>query len=174
MIMLSIARTLELTALARIAAELSAFSSFLLAFPRALFEPLRCVNQVERSLAVFGTTYVDLVLLHYPRCFPGVCTSAEIARTEKDGGWREAWRALGTLAATGVVRARGVSNFNLDEVFSLQSVQGFALDAYLFSCQKVCTLLCWSICGNGLFRKGKNEVMLRLCLPTTIEQSNSR
>jgi diketogulonate reductase-like aldo/keto reductase len=73
---------------------------------------------VERSLAVFGTTYVDLVLLHYPRCFPGVCTSAEITRTEKDGGWREAWRALGTLAASGVVRARGASNFNLDEVFT--------------------------------------------------------
>lgn len=81
-------------------------------YPRAP----RTHPQVERSLAAFGTSYLDLVLLHYPRCFSGVCTSAEIARTEKDGGWPEAWRALGALAASGVVRARGVSNFDLDEV----------------------------------------------------------
>ena len=64
---------------------------------------------IEKSLARFDfqseqkkseeAPYLDLVLLHYPRCFSPVCTTAEQRRTEtpdKTGevGWRAAWRAL--------------------------------------------------------------------------------
>jgi alcohol dehydrogenase (NADP+) len=71
---------------------------------------------VADSLAAFGTDTLDLVLLHYPRCFPGVCTGAEIRQTEAAGGWRESWRALAQLAAAGTIKARGVSNFDVAEV----------------------------------------------------------
>ena len=112
------------------------------------------LEAVHRSLQTFGTSSIDLVLLHYPRCFPGVCTAAEQRRTEKvahsspcaalrfqrgvpvaahrpygprmcarrpapppqAGGWAASWAALGKLAASGLVRARGVSNFNVEEV----------------------------------------------------------
>ena len=71
---------------------------------------------VATSLVNFATTYIDLVLLHYPRCFPGVCSQTEIHRTELSGGWQAAWRALEDLLKLGSIRAIGVSNFDLSEL----------------------------------------------------------
>ena len=85
---------------------------------------------------------VDLVLLHYPRCFQPVCTPEEQRRTEArpgdgpdgESGWRGAWRALNELlvaeapgnapkggggGGSGAVRAAGVSNFDERELRDL-------------------------------------------------------
>ena len=63
------------------------------------------------------------VIAHLSFCLPcwwrgtcRVCTQAEIRRTEAAGGWRESWRALAQLAASGAIRARGASNVELAEV----------------------------------------------------------
>mmetsp|Transcript_66817 Transcript_66817/g.150927 ORF Transcript_66817/g.150927 Transcript_66817/m.150927 type:complete len:338 (+) Transcript_66817:24-1037(+) len=72
---------------------------------------------VLSSLERFKGT-IDLVLLHYPRCFPGVCTVAERLRVEqRGGGWRPSWRALTDLHAfmPAFVRAVGVANFMPNE-----------------------------------------------------------
>jgi diketogulonate reductase-like aldo/keto reductase len=75
----------------------------------------RTVAALGRSADAFGG-YLDLVLLHYPRCFPGVCTSAEQRRVEAAGGWKEAWRALRRAVVLKQVRSVGVSNFDVTEV----------------------------------------------------------
>lgn len=70
------------------------------------------VQSSVARFAEFGAT-VDLVLLHFPRCFPPVCTEEERRRSEADGGWRGAWAALQDVLREGKVRAVGVSNFEL-------------------------------------------------------------
>ena len=62
------------------------------------------LERVKSSLENLGTTYLDLFLLHHPRC-PGPCDPPE-------GTWRDSWRALEELHARGTVRAIGVSNFD--------------------------------------------------------------
>jgi diketogulonate reductase-like aldo/keto reductase len=55
---------------------------------------------IELSIERFGENKpLDLVLLHYPRCFIGVCTSEEVEATEKAGGWRASWKAMNELVA---------------------------------------------------------------------------
>ena len=52
------------------------------------------------SLRNLQSSTIDAFLLHYPRCFPGVCTVAERLRVEqRGGGWRPSWRALTDLHA---------------------------------------------------------------------------
>lgn len=82
--------------------------------PRNLgFEATR--KAVRGSLAVFGS-FVDLVLLHYPHCFSGVCTPEETLKADKAGGWQESWRALTELVSNGEIGAAGVSNFGVEEL----------------------------------------------------------
>ncbi|MBO7741570.1 MAG: aldo/keto reductase, partial [Victivallales bacterium] len=57
---------------------------------------------VEDSLKQLGTSYLDLVLLHWPY-----------------GNIYKAWRALEKLNESGVIRAIGVSNFNSDRLIDL-------------------------------------------------------
>jgi diketogulonate reductase-like aldo/keto reductase len=68
---------------------------------------------VTASLGALGTDYVDLVLLHFPQCFPGVCSEEESARSMRAGGWRASWAALQELQKQGAILACGVSNFDL-------------------------------------------------------------
>jgi hypothetical protein len=71
------------------------------------------IASVMASLGALGTDYVDLVLLHFPQCFPGVCSEEESARSMRAGGWRAAWAALQELQKQGAILACGVSNFDL-------------------------------------------------------------
>lgn len=64
-----------------------------------------------------GAQYVDLLLLHAPTCWEGLC--------EEDpsrGSWQDAWRALETLYDQGKVRAIGVSNFDVRLLEELSGV----------------------------------------------------
>ncbi|KAI8470376.1 MAG: NADP-dependent oxidoreductase domain-containing protein [Monoraphidium minutum] len=69
----------------------------------------------RRVLRDLNTSYVDLLLLHYPRCAPAVGCGAN----ESVGTWQDSWRDLEDLYAQGKVRAIGVSNFNAGEMLEL-------------------------------------------------------
>lgn len=60
------------------------------------------------SLKELRTTYLDLVLLHYPECWGALCAGAPAP----EGTWRDAWRALEAAHHAGTVRSLGVSNFD--------------------------------------------------------------
>ena len=69
----------------------------------------------ELSLDRFGG-HVDLLLLHYPRCWLGFC---EIHSGET---WKDSWRAMEELFDSGKVRAIGVSNFDEEDLSELISM----------------------------------------------------
>ncbi|GAX76173.1 hypothetical protein CEUSTIGMA_g3617.t1 [Chlamydomonas eustigma] len=75
----------------------------------------------DSSLRNLRTNYVDLVLLHYPRCWNGLagCPS-DFGITQSDL-WKESWKALEKLYTEKKTRAIGVSNFNVKEVLDLIS-----------------------------------------------------
>lgn len=57
---------------------------------------------VKRSLSHFKTTYLDLLLLHYPSCTPGThCVPHPHKR------WQDSWGALEELVAAKLVRSIG-------------------------------------------------------------------
>lgn len=58
------------------------------------------LHQFEQSLGDLRTSYLDLFLLHYPRCWPGLCAAPQ-------GTWQDSWRALEALLQAGKVRAIG-------------------------------------------------------------------
>jgi aryl-alcohol dehydrogenase-like predicted oxidoreductase len=61
--------------------------------------------QFTKSLASLMVERVDLFLLHYPACAPGLCSARELAGAQ--GTWRDSWRALESLVGKGLVRAIG-------------------------------------------------------------------
>jgi diketogulonate reductase-like aldo/keto reductase len=74
------------------------------------------------SLVRMRTGYVNLLLIHWPRCKPdfGVDCSA----IQGGGTWQQSWAALERLYAEGVALAIGVSNFNgadFEELLSRES-----------------------------------------------------
>lgn len=77
------------------------FESTLAAFPR--------------SLVALNTSYIDLFLLHFPRCYPSMCSSSP-------GTFQDSWRALEKLYREGVVKAIGVSNFDTNDLTALLEV----------------------------------------------------
>mmetsp|Transcript_49943 Transcript_49943/g.63981 ORF Transcript_49943/g.63981 Transcript_49943/m.63981 type:complete len:400 (+) Transcript_49943:24-1223(+) len=74
------------------------------------------MKAVETSIQLFNGNPIDLILLHYSKCFIGVCTKNEILKTEAAGGWKSSWVALNELVKAGKVRAIGVSNFHISEL----------------------------------------------------------
>mmetsp|Transcript_1888 Transcript_1888/g.5511 ORF Transcript_1888/g.5511 Transcript_1888/m.5511 type:complete len:403 (-) Transcript_1888:530-1738(-) len=72
-------------------------------------------RQLNQSLAAFKTEYLDLLLLHYPRCWGDLC-----GKVRPQGTWQDSWRALEQAVDDGRLRAIGVSNFNVGELEELQ------------------------------------------------------
>lgn len=70
---------------------------------------------VLRSLSDLGTSYLDLVLLHYPSCWEELCGEG----FTPEGDWLQAWRALEQLVREGVIRDLGVSNFDMPKLHEL-------------------------------------------------------
>ena len=73
-------------------------------------------RQFQASLDDLRVDYLDLFLLHYPRCWGSLCDS------EPEGTWQDSWRALEALHAAGKARAIGVSNFDAGELRELARV----------------------------------------------------
>jgi len=85
----------------------------------------RTIRSVMKSREQLNSSVIDIVLLHWPRCYGEWevdwmdCSTAD----EDPHGelWLEGWRALERLYAEGFVLAVGVSNFNLgllDDAFA--------------------------------------------------------
>ena len=76
-------------------------------------------RRVAESAAALGGR-VELFLLHYAECWPGLCGAAH----RPAGTWRDSWRALEDALADGDVQAIGVSNFRPEQLREL--VEGAA------------------------------------------------
>ena len=81
----------------------------------------RTLNAVLSSIDRLNVYYLDLVLLHWPRCYPALewmdCDNNPAAGNT----WLQSWRALERLYSEGRVHAIGVSNFDLDYLKELES-----------------------------------------------------
>lgn len=75
-------------------------------------------RQVENALKVLRVTYLDLVLLHYPECWGSLCAGSP----RPEGAWQSSYQALELLHSRGTVRAIGVSNFNLEQLWELVNI----------------------------------------------------
>eukprot|EP00878_Enallax_costatus_P028599 GHUV01030901.1.p1 GENE.GHUV01030901.1~~GHUV01030901.1.p1 ORF type:complete len:422 (+),score=72.83 GHUV01030901.1:42-1307(+) len=69
---------------------------------------------VKRSLGHYNTSYLDMLLLHYPSCTPGTQCVPQPERT-----WQQSWKTLEELVNAQLVRSIGVSNFDLSEMQEL-------------------------------------------------------
>lgn len=57
---------------------------------------------ITRSLQHFNSSYLDMLLLHYPSCTPGTkCVP------QPDKVWQDSWRALEDAVQTGLVHSIG-------------------------------------------------------------------
>jgi len=70
--------------------------------------------QVRQTLSDLDTAYLDLFMLHFPQCWGTLCDGKA-----PEGTWQDSWRALEALHRQGVVRAIGVSNFDMDQLVEL-------------------------------------------------------
>jgi len=71
------------------------------------------LRQFQSSLDDLRVEYLDLFLLHYPRCWGSLCDE------KPEGTWQDSWRALEALHADGKARAIGVSNFDENDLTTL-------------------------------------------------------
>lgn len=75
-------------------------------------------ERIKHSLRDLRTTYLDLILLHYPECWGQLCEGQT-----PSGDWRHSWRALEDAHRLGTVRALGISNVDAP---MLQELVAFA------------------------------------------------
>eukprot|EP00899_Mesostigma_viride_P020562 jgi/Mesvir1/28507/Mv06276-RA.1 len=75
------------------------------------------IERVRVMLKELRTSYLDLVLIHYPACWGDLCINRPA------GTWQDSWRALEDLVDARVLRAIGVSNFGLEDLDTLEKVQ---------------------------------------------------
>jgi diketogulonate reductase-like aldo/keto reductase len=80
------------------------------------------LRAVHDSLVRLRTGYLNLVLIHWPRCSPHL--GVDCSAIQGGGTWEQSYSALERLYAEGVALAIGVSNFNtadLEELFARNS-----------------------------------------------------
>lgn len=71
------------------------------------------LGAMKTALEKLGTSYIDLLLIHWPRCYPQL-TWMQCGSAPSKGTWQQSWRSLERLYAEGRVRAVGISNFDYD------------------------------------------------------------
>lgn len=71
---------------------------------------------INRTLENLGGR-VDLLLIHAPRCWPGVCEK------EPEGTWEDSWAVMEKHVRAGHIGAIGVSNFGERELRRLLDIQ---------------------------------------------------
>lgn len=62
------------------------------------------LDAAAQSLTDLGTSYVDLLMLHYSHCFGNICKS------EPSGTWKDSWQAMEELVKSGKVLSIGVAH----------------------------------------------------------------
>jgi len=72
------------------------------------------IQNLESSLNNFQTDYIDLYLIHFPRCWDALC-----GNRQPEGTWQDSWRAFEDSYKAGKVKAIGISNFELEELQEL-------------------------------------------------------
>jgi len=90
----------------------------------------RARRSVDASLVHLRTTYVDLVLLHFPECWGDICDQDALP---VEGTWRDSWRVLEALYDEKKIRAIGVSNFRawqLDELHTFARIQPHVIQTW--------------------------------------------
>lgn len=95
----------------------------------------------SRALQHLRTTYLDLLLLHYPTCFPSANCIPAPHQT-----WQESWRALEHLVGQGKVRSIGEQ-------------------VYVYVCVRECGERCVFL--HGVHCGVKDGVRMCSCPPTT-------
>lgn len=75
------------------------------------------IDAVKQSLRNLRTSYIDVVMLHYPHCWGNLCGDKV-----PQGTWQDSWRALERLIDQGVIRCAGVSNFDVHQVEELMGM----------------------------------------------------
>lgn len=87
------------------------------------------LETVPKWLDELQVTYIDLVLMHFPVRLPGTnivsqeCSASRLTPKECRA---ETWKALSELRENGILRSVGVSNFNVNHMKELQSLEGVA------------------------------------------------
>lgn len=64
---------------------------------------------IKKALLNLQTDYIDLLLLHFPECWEGLC-----GNIKPEGTWKDAWKVLVKYLEAGIIKSIGVSNFNVD------------------------------------------------------------
>lgn len=78
------------------------------------------------SLQDLGSTYIDMYLLHWPKCEPSVTWMHCETTVDPSGTWQESWHALEKAYAEGRLNSIGVSNFDtalLEELGEMSTVR---------------------------------------------------
>ncbi|KNC54645.1 2,5-didehydrogluconate reductase [Thecamonas trahens ATCC 50062] len=70
---------------------------------------------IAASLRNLRTSYIDLMLIHYPECWSDICDGMGTP----DGDWRDSWRVLEAAVEAGTIRSIGVCNFSPRELAEL-------------------------------------------------------
>lgn len=96
-------------------------SLFLIATIRAKRKPAKATRAAfKQTLKVLGTAYIDLLLLHTPRCDPDREACDKLSDNSSD--WEDTWAEMENLYNDGEVRALGVSGFNNTELEQLMMI----------------------------------------------------
>eukprot|EP00890_Picochlorum_soloecismus_P006022 jgi/Picsp_1/6420/NSC_03768-R1_-didehydrogluconate reductase len=79
------------------------------------------LDTLDHILEELKTTYVDMLLLHYPSCWGALCKKDEQQENRRMGTWQESYLSLEAhaLKPDGQIRCLGVSNFNVRELQEL-------------------------------------------------------
>ncbi len=84
--------------------------------------------RIAYSLHDLQTTFLDLILLHYPVCWGQLCEGQT-----PSGDWRDSWRALEDAHRLGSVRALGISNVDapmLQELLTFARIPPVVVQAH--------------------------------------------
>jgi len=68
------------------------------------------------SLKNLHTKYIDLYLIHFPECWPDICSQ------NPEGTWEDSWHVMENFYKKGILHAIGVSNFDLQKMKKLYQI----------------------------------------------------
>uniref|UniRef100_A0A6B2LCV4 NADP-dependent oxidoreductase domain-containing protein n=1 Tax=Arcella intermedia TaxID=1963864 RepID=A0A6B2LCV4_9EUKA len=73
-------------------------------------------ESIKKSLDNLKSTYIDIYLIHFPYCSPNMCNE------RSEGTWEDSWRVMEHYYEMGILKAIGVSNFQLPDLQKLWNI----------------------------------------------------